>query len=320
VVFPIAGGIGAPAVYDRAMNRIETDFESSGTRCAAWLFLPQEGAGKGAGAGRPPIVVMAHGFGGQREMRLPDFAERFASRGLAVLVFDYRCFGASDGEPRNLIDPRRHVEDWHAAIGYVRALPDLDAGRLALWGTSFSGGHVLAVGSKVSGISAIVSQVPFVGFDPRGASMPLCKAARAVCYGFRDLARAARGASPYYVPIAGPPEEFAFLNTPDAMDAFRDLVPPDSTWQNRAPARVLFQMGRYRPLREAEQIAAPVLMVAAEDDSLIPIAGVEAASRRIPGCELVTLPRTGHFEPYSGEVFERVVELEAEFLCKHLLD
>ena len=234
------------------------------------------------GLGRPPIVVMAHGFGAQREMRLPDFAERFASRGLAVLVFDYRCFGDSDGEPRNLIDPRRHLEDWHAAIEHVRASPQLDAGRLALWGTSFSGGHVLALGSKVSGISAIVSQVPFVGIDPRGASMPLGKMARALLSGLRDLARAARGASPYYVPIAGPPEEFAFLNTPDAMDAFQDLVPPGSTWQNRAPARVLFQMFRYRPLRDAAKIEAPVLMVAAEDDSLIPVASVEAASKQDP--------------------------------------
>jgi fermentation-respiration switch protein FrsA (DUF1100 family) len=297
------------------VNRIETDFESAGTRCAAWLFRPESGAA----TGRPPIVVMAHGFGAQREMRLADYAERFASRGLAVLVFDYRCFGDSDGEPRNLIDPRRHLEDWHAAVSHVKASPHLDGDRLALWGTSFSGGHVLALGSKVSGISAIVSQIPFVGFDPRGASMPPGKMARALFSGLRDLARAARGAAPYYVPIAGPPEEFALLNTPDAMVAFQDLVPPGSTWQNRTPARVLFQLLRYRPLRDAAKIEAPVLMVAAEDDSLIPIAGVEAASKKIPNCELVTLPGTSHFEPYTGEVFERVAEREAEFLCKHLL-
>jgi fermentation-respiration switch protein FrsA (DUF1100 family) len=297
------------------MTRIDSDFESGGIRCAAWLFLP----GTGASAGRPPVVVMAHGFGGQREMRLPDFAERFVARGLAALVFDYRCFGDSDGEPRNLIDPRRHVEDWHAAIEHARRLPEVDAGRLALWGTSFSGGHVLAVGSEVAGISAIVSQVPFVGFDPRSAPMPAGMMARAVLSGLRDLARSVRGASPYYVPIAGRPDEFAFLNAPDVMDAFRDLLPPGSTWQNRAPARVLFQMLRYRPLRDAAKIEAPVLMVAAEEDSLIPIAGVEAASKRIPRCELVILPGTAHFEPYTGEVFERVVAREADFLCRHLL-
>jgi pimeloyl-ACP methyl ester carboxylesterase len=297
------------------VNRIDADFESRGTRCAAWLFLPEAEAGKE----QPPIVVMAHGFGGQREMRLPAFAERFASRGLAALVFDYRCFGDSDGEPRNLIDPRRHLEDWRAAIEHAISLHRVDGSRLALWGTSFSGGHVLAVGSKVPGISAIVSQVPFVGFDPRSVSMPLHQMARAVFSALRDLARAARGAPPYYVPIAGPPEEFAFLNTPDTLEAFQTLVPPDSSWQNRAPARILFQMGRYRPLRDAAQIEAPVLLIAAEEDSLIPIQGVEAASRRLPNCEYVRLAGTGHFEPYSGEAFERVVEHETEFLCKHLL-
>jgi pimeloyl-ACP methyl ester carboxylesterase len=178
---------------------------------------------------------------------------------------------------------------------------------------------VLAVGSKVPGISAIVSQVPFVGLDPRSMSMPLLQVARAVFAGLRDLTRAARGASPYYVPIVGRPDELAFLNTPDAMEAFQALVPPDSSWQNRAPARILFQMSRYQPLRDAERIEAPVLLIAAAEDALIPIAGVEAASRRIPECEYVPLAGTGHFEPYTGDVFERVVEREAGFLCKHLL-
>ena len=149
--------------------------------------------------------------------------------------------------------------------------------------------------------------------------MPLHQIARAAFSALRDLARAARGAPPYYVPIAGPPEEFALLNTPDTLEAFQNLVPPGSSWQNRAPARILFQMSRYRPLRDAAQIEAPVLLIAAEEDNLIPIQAVEAASKQLPSCEYVALAGTSHFEPYSGEVFERVVEHEVEFLRKHLL-
>ena len=90
------------------MERVDSDFVSAGTRCGAWLFMPTvDGGGV-----PPPIVVMAHGFGGQREMRLPAYAEKFASRGLAVLAFDYRCFGASDGDPRNWIDP----SSWNLAL------------------------------------------------------------------------------------------------------------------------------------------------------------------------------------------------------------
>lgn len=298
------------------MKRIESDFISQGTRCGAWLFVPQD-ASDGA---RSPIVVMAHGFGGQREMRLPAFAEHFASRGLAVLVFDYRCFGASDGSPRNLIDPRRQLADWRAAVEHARGLPEVDGSRLGLWGTSFSGGHVLATAAALEGVSAVVSQVPFVGLDVGSApAPPLGQILRLLAAGWLDLARSALGASPYYVRIAGRPGELALLNAPDVMDAFRELVPADSSWQNETPARVIFRGRRYRPLDDAAKIDCPVLLLAAENDSLVPIASVDAAALKIPHCEYVRLPGTGHFEPYTGEVFARVVDLEADFLCRHLL-
>ena len=103
------------------------------------------------------------------------------------------------------------------------------------------------------------------------------------------------------------------------MDAFEELVPGDSDWRNEAPARVIFQFRRYKPLDRAERITAPVLLVAAEDDSLVPIATVDDAAEKIPSCEYVRLANTGHFEPYLGEVFERVSTLEADFLVRHLL-
>ena len=276
------------------MKRIDADFSSQGTRCGAWLFRPQTASD----AARPPIVVMAHGFGGQREMRLPAFAEHFASRGLAVLVFDYRCFGASDGSPRNWIDPRRHLADWRAAAEHARGLPEVDGSRLGLWGTSFSGGHVLATAAALEGVSAVVSQVPFVGLN--APAPPLSQILRLLAAGCFDLARSALGASPYYVRIAGRPGELALLNAPDVMDAFRELVPADSSWKNETPARVIFRMSGYRPLDDAAKIDCPVFLLAAENDSLVPIASVDRAALEIPHCEYVRLPDTGHFEPYTG--------------------
>jgi pimeloyl-ACP methyl ester carboxylesterase len=297
------------------MKRIDSDFTSEGTRCGAWLFIP-EAAADGR---RPSIVVMAHGFGGQREMRLDAFAERFASRGLAVLVFDYRCFGASDGTPRNWIDPSRHLADWRAAVDHARSLPEVDGSRVGLWGTSFSGGHVLGSAAALDGVSAVVSQVPFVGFDRSAMPRPpLGQTLRILGAALVDRVRGALGASPHYIRIAGRPDELALMNTPDVMAAFQDLIPPGSTWRNKAPARVVFTMQRYRPLADAERIRCPVLLVGAEDDSLVPIASVDAAAEKIPDCEYVRLPDTGHFEPYTGEVFARVSELEADFLCRHL--
>ena len=94
---------------DGCADRIDVGFSSGAERCAAWLY-------PGRGAGRRPCVILAHGFGGVREARLDAYAERFAGAGVTALVFDYRHFGGSDGDPRQLIDIPRQLDDWRAAI------------------------------------------------------------------------------------------------------------------------------------------------------------------------------------------------------------
>src|SRR5688572_30315455 len=138
------------------MPRQDITFVSGGKRCAAWLYLPD-------GATEPaPCVVMAHGFGGTRSDAVPAFAERFVEAGLAALVFDYRHFGDSEGEPRQLLDIARQHEDYRAAIAYVRSREEVDAARVALFGSSFSGGHVVHLAARDPSIAAVVSQVPFM--------------------------------------------------------------------------------------------------------------------------------------------------------------
>ena len=101
------------------MDRIDVEFLSHGTTCRAWLYRPQ-GSGPQHSAARP-CVVMAHGFGATRDASLAPYAERFAAAGLAVLLFDYRHFGASDGEPRQLVSVRRQLDDYVQRRGF-RAL------------------------------------------------------------------------------------------------------------------------------------------------------------------------------------------------------
>jgi dienelactone hydrolase len=115
------------------MDRRDVTFDSGGERCAAWLYTPDT-------PGPHPIVVMAHGFGAVRAARLWAFAERFAAAGLAALVFDYRYFGDSGGEPRQLLDVSRQLDDWRAAIAFARSLDGVDPERVAAWGSSFGGG------------------------------------------------------------------------------------------------------------------------------------------------------------------------------------
>ena len=295
---------------DDRFATIRSDFTSEGVRCSADLYLP-------AGAYRPPVVVMAHGFGAERAFGLPPYARRFAERGLATYLFDYRGFGDSDGEPRNFVDAHRHLADWQAAVAHVRALHEVDGTRLALWGTSYSGGHAIVTAANDAAVTALVAQVPYV--DPFGL---WCwkdpgYLTRGIAHGLWDLARAATGQSPHYVKMAGQPDEFAVLNTPETWPGFQTLLPESSDWQNRCPARVALTTLLYRPARSAARVLCPALILIAERDSILSARASEQAANRMPQAMPVILP-LGHFDIYTGGAFEAAVEMQAEFLELHL--
>src|SRR5438046_3912459 len=138
-----------------SMSRKELTFASGQHACAAWLYPAA------ADQGARPIIVMAHGLTGTRRDRLGAFAERFAAAGIAALVFDYRGFGDSTGEP-DLFEPSLQLEDWRAAIAFARSLPDIDAGRVATFGSSLGGGNALAAAAADSRVVAVISQVPYL--------------------------------------------------------------------------------------------------------------------------------------------------------------
>ncbi len=295
-------------------KRLDSDFTSEGLRCAGWLYLPD-------GADRPPVVVMAHGFAAERSFRLPAFAERFAEAGMAVYVFDYRNFGASEGEPRNLVDPRRHIADWKAAIEHVRGLSEVDGSRMGLWGTSFSGGHVIMLAADDKDVKAIVAQVPHMGFTGPGdlkVSVNASLVSKMMAAATKDLARSKLGKSPHYIAVVGAPDELAVLNTPGCKEGYLALLPEDTKWENKCPARIIFSIAGYRPITRAHEVRCPALVVMAEKDQLIPASLVEKGASKMPNSTLVRLP-VDHFAPYVGETFEEVVKTETEFLKKHLL-
>ena len=133
-------------------RRDDIAFTSGGQRIAAWLYHPATDD-----SARMPCVVMAHGFAGVKEARLDAFAERFAAAGLACLVFDYRHFGASGGEPRQLFDIGHQREDWRSALRYARSLASVDTRAIGLWSTSFGGGHALELAAVDPGSGPLCS-------------------------------------------------------------------------------------------------------------------------------------------------------------------
>src|SRR5665811_990625 len=135
-------------------NREDVEFSSGEDTCAAWLYTP-------AGEGPHPAIVMGHGLGAVKEMRLDAYAERFQAAGYACLVFDYRHFGASAGRPRQLLDIKRQLADWAAALDWTRSRQGLDPARIVVWGTSFGGGHALLTAARNHDVAAAVAQCPF---------------------------------------------------------------------------------------------------------------------------------------------------------------
>lgn len=292
-------------------DREELHFPSGGERCAAYLYRPAPGNAEA------PCVVMAHGFSATRDDRLPAYAERFAAAGLAALVFDYRHFGASSGEPRQLLDIGRQHDDYRAAVAHARTLGGIDPERIALWGSSLSGGHVLALGASEQGIAAIVAQVPFADGLPVLREVPVRNALRATALGLADQAGALAGRAPLTMPAVGPPGSFAAMTAPEAEPGFAAIAGEGSLWRNEVAARIMLGIGAYRPVAKAARIPCPVLVCVGERDETTPPGAAVKAGERAPRGEVLRYA-CGHFDPYVGAWFERVVADQVEFLVRQL--
>lgn len=296
---------------NRETTRIDSDFSSHGIRCSGWLYLPNE-------VKSPPVVIMAHGIAAERTFRLTAFAERFAEEGIAAFLFDYRCTGDSDGKPRNLVDPHRHVQDWEAAIDHVRALASINRDRIALWGTSLSGGHIIVAASHDPDIRAIVCQVPFVDSIATLKSTRPGQGVRFLMAALRDVFRILTLRGAYCVPVVGDPGTVACLTAPEAKLGYLSMIPEGSKWKNECPARVLFTVALYRPTTLAKRVKCPALIIMGERDSVISPTDVEKAASKMQKAQLVKMP-IRHFDVYTGEWFNKAVEVEISFLKEHLI-
>jgi dienelactone hydrolase len=293
-----------------SMQREDVWFNSGSDRISAWLYRP-------ATNDDAPLLVMAHGLGAVRTMRLDAYAERFSAAGYACLVFDYRNFGDSEGAPRQLLDIRMQLQDWTVAVAYARTLSGIDHNRIGLWGTSFSGGHVIATAAQLPGIAAVVSQCPFTdSIASLGTLSPLIRA-RITALAVRDLIAARFGRAPVMVPTAGKPGEVALMNAPDAYPGYMRLVPSGTTLRNEVAARFFVKIVTYRPGRLASKITCPILFCVCETDSVAPSGPTRRYAATAPHGQVKLYPE-GHFEIYVGDAFERVVADQLDFLDKNL--
>ena len=295
--------------------RQDIEFDAEGVTLRGWLYQPD-------GAGGPvPTVVMAHGFSAVKEMYLDSFAEAFAAGGLGALVFDNRNFGASDGEPRQEIDPWAQVRDYRHAITYAQTRSEVDPDRIGVWGSSYSGGHVLVVAAIDRRVKCAVAQVPLVsGYQnikrlvrqdflaPNRATMDADRVARY------------RGEPPAMVPVVDPdPMAVSALPTPDSWEWFSETGRTRApAWRNEVTLRSVEMLMEYEPGAYVERISpTPLLMVVAAGDHLTPTDLALEAYQRAREPKRLALLAGGHFEAYTKDL-DAASGAARDFFLEHL--
>ncbi|KAI5122274.1 hypothetical protein M0805_002355 [Coniferiporia weirii] len=280
----------------------------------AWKYVPN-------GEGPHAVIVMAHGLSANKRMALATYAETFANAGIACVVFDYRRWGDSDGTPRDCVYVSEQLEDYRTVLAWVRAKENtaFDAGRVVLWGTSFSGGHVVTLAAEQKpNIVCAIAQCAYVGASTK---KPFGEALKLVVYGIVDLARQAFGRSPLYIPACALPGAIGIMTAPGVPEGMARITGDKNVSEKRVSLQIsassLFELPFYQPSSAALKIACPLLLIVAEEDSVcMPSAAYSVAE----ASNKVTLVKTpgGHFDLYpGGPTYDVVLEAELQFLRQH---
>ncbi len=295
----------------------EVSFDSAVTRCAAWHF-PAAHDALGTESGRP-VVVLGHGLAGTVDAGLVPFASAFAAAGIDAFAFDYRGFGASDGDRRQVVSLDDQVADWDAAVSAAAGLPGVDPQRIVLWGVSLAGGHVLRVAADRDDVAAVIAVVPMVdGLAAARHALPhhsTSQLLRSTARGIASRISTRTGRPPVMMPVVARPGEPGALTLSGALEDYLAIAGP--TWRNEIAADVTLELGTRAPLAAAGRLTCPVLVQVADfDRSAPPQAAMKAAAkaraevRHYPG---------DHFDVFAGKPFHRPAVAHAvHFVRRHL--
>lgn len=276
-------------------SRQDVSFRSHGLRCAAWYYP--------SAAASAPAIVMSHGLTAVKEMYLDRYATAFQRAGFAVLVFDYRFLGASEGTPRGRIVPHEQLDDLRAALNWTSARPEIDAKRIGVWGTSFSGGHALFLSALDARIKVIVAQVPAIAIaDSLVALNGREGLAQLLAMCAQDHAHRENGELGAVFPAVAPAGQPSVMPAPDAYAWFTRAAQGAPNWRNEMTVESLARAAEYVPSAFMEWISPkPLLIQAAKLDSLIPFAQTERAFARAGEPKRLEVYDAGHFDLYAQE-------------------
>lgn len=257
-------------------------------------------------------------------MVLPSFAEEFSKQGFTTLAFDYRHWGESEGDPRQQLFPLDEVEDVRNAVTWLSEQPGIDPARIGLWGTSFGGGVAVRAAAFDRRVKAVVAQVPSL-LSPEGRKKS--NPARWEALGellLRDRIERYKSGRVNYLKVTTDRDEPCALPGAEAHQAYVGLTadspktPP--TWFNGVTLESMEKIREFDSISVLPLLApTPLLVLAAERDSLIPIDQVRDVFQRAGDVKsLVELPIT-HFELYAQPWSSRAVREELDWFGRYLI-
>lgn len=306
--------LGFSAGYDRQ----DVMFPCQGLVCAGWYYVPDGIAAET----KRPAIVMAHGFSAVKEMLLDNFASKFANAGFVVLVFDYRFFGESEGEPRGRLLWPEQVQDYRDAITWVSLRQEVNPARIGVWGTSYSGGHVMFLAAYDRRIKAVVSQVPVANvWSTYFEAMPVEQQNGFLGWLAQNRADEIANGKTNYITVAAPPDQPSVWPLQEWYDAFMRLSRNAPTWVNGITVESLETHVTYEPTAPIHRISpTPLMMILASDDVITPTEASKSAFERAgEPKELVIVPGR-HFDAYEGPMHERFALPAVEWFRRWLMN
>ncbi|MFF4962025.1 alpha/beta hydrolase [Streptomyces sp. 900105755] len=284
-----------------------------GTVLHAWLFLPD-------GPGPHPTITMSHGFGGTKYHNIEPIARELAEAGFAVSLHDHRGFGDSTGTPRHDIDPHQQIEDWRRVIAHLQTLDSVDADRIGLWGSSYSGGHALVLGATDRRIKAVYSQVPTISGSETSRRRVPPHLTRQLDESFAadELAQAQGEPPATQAFVSDNVSTTASYRATDAIDFYLGHSAPEGLWENSVTVQSNRRFRSYDPGYWIDQISpTPLMMLVATHDTVAPTdLAFRAYERALEPKELVVIPG-GHFDPYLAG-FDASTSAAIRFFRAHL--
>lgn len=295
---------------NNSVSKKDIWFDSNGTKCAAWFYSSIKA--------KQPIIIMAHGLGSTRDMRLDEYAFRFCKAGFACFLFDYRNNGDSGGNQRYRINVKEQLEDWNNALNFVKSLKNVDCNNIFLFGTSFSGGHVITLASHNDGIRAVIAQCPYTDTIASITAVPLITQLKLIFWLMIDFVTRLFGHK-IMVKLADKPNKTALMVDKEYEKYLYLMAGESKTFKNITPVETILEFFKYCPGKYAEKVKCPIFYAVCENDTVAPAKKTFYYAAKSKNVVIKKYPY-GHFDIYLGDNFQKVILDYIDFFKSNITD